>query len=52
MENPKQKKEREKRDRAICKLYPDLTLEEIGKRYKITKERVNQIIKGRQKTII
>lgn len=49
MENPKQKKQRQKRDREIRKLWPDLTLEEIGERYKICKQRVSQIIKGRQK---
>ena len=45
MENPKQKRERQERDRDIRKLYPDLTLEEIGKRYKLSRERVNQIVK-------
>lgn len=48
MENPKQRKQREKRDKEILKLYPDLTLEKISKRYKLTRERVRQILKGRR----
>lgn len=47
MENLKQKQIREKRDKEILKLYPDLTLEEIGKRYNLSYERVRQIIKSR-----
>lgn len=47
MENPKQKQLREKRDKEIKKIYPDLTMEEIGRRYKITRRRVSQIIQGR-----
>lgn len=46
MENPKQKKQREKRDKEILKLYPDLTLEEIAKRYKLTRQRIKQILAG------
>ena len=45
MENPKQKLQRQKRDKEILKLYPDLTMEEIGKRYKISRRRISQIIK-------
>ena len=45
MENPKQKLQREKRDKEILKLYPNLTMEEIGKRYKLTRKRISQIIK-------
>ena len=33
--NPIQQQIREKRDKEILKLYPNLTMEEIGKRYKI-----------------
>jgi len=43
-ENPKQKEYRKKRDKEILELYPLLTLDEIGKKYKITRERVRQII--------
>ena len=43
-ENIKQKQDREKRDKEIFGLYPDLTLREISKRYKISAERVRQII--------
>lgn len=49
MENPKQKKDREKRDREIRRLYPDLTLEEISKKYKLTRERIRQILKAELK---
>ena len=45
MENPIQKKQREKRDKEIRKLYPALTLDEIGKKYKLSRERIRQIIK-------
>jgi len=44
MENPKQKEERQRRDKEILKLYPDLTLMEIGKRYNLTHERIRQIL--------
>jgi len=43
-ENPIQKQERAKRDKEILELYPLLTLDEIGKKYDITRERVRQII--------
>lgn len=46
MQNPKQQEKRNKRDREIKDLYPEFTLEEIGKRYGLTKVRVWQIIKG------
>lgn len=45
MQNPKQQQDREKRNEEIVKLYPELTLQEIGKRYNLTHERVRQIIK-------
>lgn len=49
MENPKQKIERLKRDKELIKLYPDFTLGEIAKRYKLSAERIRQILnKGRQ----
>ena len=44
MENPKQKQQREKRDKEILRLYPDLTLEEIARRYKLSRERIRQIL--------
>jgi len=44
-ENLTQKERRKKRDKEIRKLYPSLTMEEIGKRYKISRERVRQIVK-------
>ncbi len=44
MENPKQKEERAKRDAEIAKLYPNLTLMEIGKKYRLSKSRLSQII--------
>jgi len=47
--NPTQKLNREKRDKEIKQLYPLFTMEKIGKRYKICRERVRQIIKGRRK---
>jgi Mor family transcriptional regulator len=43
-ENPIQNKERKKRNKAIFRLWPQLTMEEIAKRYKITRQRVKQII--------
>ena len=54
-ENPLQRENRKKRDEEIVKLWPSLTLQEIGKKYGISHERVRQIInkkKGRKtKTI-
>ena len=47
-ENPTQKEQRKQRDEKIRKLYPVFTMEEIGKRNKISRERVRQIIKGRK----
>ena len=43
-ENIKQKADREKRDKEISQLYPNLTLREIGNKYKLSGERVRQII--------
>ena len=43
-ENPKQKEYRWGRDKEIVKLYPYLTMEEIGKKYDISRERVRQIL--------
>ena len=45
MENPIQKKRRAERDKEIMNLYPNLTMEEIGKRYGLTRRRISQIIK-------
>lgn len=45
MENPKQKEDREKRNKEIAELYPNLTLMEIGKRYNLKPQRIHQIIK-------
>jgi len=44
MENPSQKRKRQIRDKEILKLYPDLTMREIARRYKISVERVRQIL--------
>jgi len=46
-ENPKQKEERTKRDKEIFKLWPSLTLQQIGEiqNPKLTAERIRQIIK-------
>jgi hypothetical protein len=49
MQNIYQQKEREKRDKEIKKLYPILTMEEIATKFKLTRKRISQIIKGRQK---
>ena len=43
-ENPYQKIERAKRDKEILKLYPYLTMEEIGKKYGKSRERIRQIL--------
>lgn len=45
MENPLQKSNREKRNKEIKELYPQLTLMEIGKRYNLKPQRIHQIIK-------
>jgi len=44
-ENPIQKQERAKRDKEIVKLYPYLTLQEIGDKHGIVRERVRQILR-------
>lgn len=44
MENELQKQERRKRDIEIRRLYPRLTMREIGNRYGISYERVRQIL--------
>ena len=44
MENPKQKENRARRNKEIAELYPNLTLMEIGKKYNLTRQRVQQII--------
>ena len=44
MENLIQKIERQKRDKEIQKKYPALTLAELAKRYKLSRERIRQII--------
>lgn len=46
MENPKQRKQRQKRNKEIKRLYPDLTLEELAEKYKLSKERIRQILEG------
>jgi len=48
-ENPKQKELRKIRDKEIYLQYPNLTMEEIAKRYMITKQRIWQIIKKYEK---
>jgi hypothetical protein len=45
MENPIQKEARNKRNKEITELYPQLTLMEIGKRYNLKPQRIHQIIK-------
>ena len=50
MENQKQKEDREKRDKEIADLYPQLTLMEIGKKYDLTRGRVSQIINKQNET--
>ena len=44
--NPTQKEQRKQRDKEIRELYPTLTMEAIGKKYKICRERVRQIVKA------
>jgi len=43
-ENPIQKQERAKRDKEILELYPLLTMQEIGDKYGLVRERVRQIL--------
>ena len=43
-ENPYQKQQREKRDKEIVKLYPEKTLKTIGEKYKLSPQRIKQII--------
>ena len=51
-ENPLQKIERAKRDKEILRLYPTLTMQEIGDRYGKSRERIRQILqKAGVKTI-
>ena len=49
-QNPLQKKQRMIRDREIYKLYwgSGLTYREIAKKYKISFERIRQIIKSKE----
>jgi len=47
-EKEKARKERIKRQYEMLKLYPALTLQEIGNKYGISRERVRQIIKIKQ----
>ena len=47
MQNPYQQKQREKRDRQIRKLYPKATMEQIGQKFGITKQRAQQILKAK-----
>jgi DNA-directed RNA polymerase sigma subunit (sigma70/sigma32) len=44
MENPIQKQERAIRNRKIAKMYPRKTLQAIGDKYGISRERVRQIL--------
>ena len=44
MQNPFQKKKLDERNKEIVKLYPTLTLMEIGKKYVLSKQRVQKII--------
>lgn len=44
MQNPFQKKKLDERNKEIVKLYPTLTLMEIGKKYDLSKQRVQKII--------
>ena len=47
--NPIQKQLQQKRNSEIKKLYPLLTLAEIGKRYHLTRERIRQILATKDK---
>jgi Mor family transcriptional regulator len=44
MENPLQKEKRKKRDEEIGKLWPEKTMMEIGKIYKLSAQRVHKIV--------
>jgi DNA-directed RNA polymerase specialized sigma subunit len=44
-QNPLQKQKLDERNLEILKLYPELTLMEIGKKYNLSKQRVQKIIK-------
>ena len=43
-QNPIQKQKLDVRNKEIISLYPQLTLMEIGKRYNLTRQRVQKII--------
>ena len=45
MQNIYQQRQRAIRDKKIISLYPRLTMEEIGKRFKLTRKRISQILK-------
>jgi len=47
MQNPYQQKQREKRDKQIRKLYPKMTMAQIGQKFGITKQRAQQILKAK-----
>ena len=43
-QNPIQKEKLDKRNAEMAQLYPQLTYQEIGDKYKISRQRVQQII--------
>ena len=43
-QNPIQKQKLDERNKEIVSLYPQLTLMEIGKKYNLTRQRVQKII--------
>lgn len=43
-QNPIQKQKLDERNKEIISLYPQLTLMEIGKKYDLTRQRVQKII--------
>lgn len=45
MQNPLQRKKLDERNKEIIALYPQLTLREIGEKYNLSHQRVEQIIK-------
>lgn len=45
MQNIYQQRQRAIRDKKIISLYPRLTMAEIGKRFKLTRKRISQILK-------
>jgi len=46
-ENKYQKKQRAIRDKKIVKLYPKMTLQKIGDKNGLSRERIRQIIKNK-----